>query len=186
MTFVPSFQLSNSGPISEAFISRGIDGFKEAAYFVRSIPYGRTKHSSDLLSVLNENSGTCSSKHALLATLARENKQPVSLMLGIYEMNAENTKGIESVMNQHSISCIPEAHCYLSYSGDRLDFTRLENPITPETNFLLEEEIRPEQYKEHKVKRHKEFIKEWCSSTSTNYKPEEIWTIREECIANLV
>ena len=181
---IPSFKIQNTGPISEAFLSRGISDFKDAAYLVRSIPYGRTKN-SDLLSVLTENSGTCSSKHALLAALAKENKQDISLMLGIYEMSDKNTSGVGSVLSKYSIECVPEAHCYLSYNGERLDFTRPENPITPQTDFILEEEIKPEQFKDYKVKRHKEFIGEWCSSKNSKHKPEEIWSIREECIANL-
>jgi hypothetical protein len=58
---------------------------------VRSLPYGRNSDHSDWRLVLGEGRGTCSTKHALLADLARENRRHVALMLGIYEMDEDNT-----------------------------------------------------------------------------------------------
>jgi hypothetical protein len=56
---------------------------------------------NDILAVLNERRGPCSTKHALLKALADEQGLPIRLMLGIYEMNARNTPGIGRVLEEH-------------------------------------------------------------------------------------
>jgi hypothetical protein len=43
------------------------------------------------MAVHTEGRGTCSTKHALLAELATEQRLPVALVLGIYLMNERNT-----------------------------------------------------------------------------------------------
>lgn len=44
--------------------------------YTRALPYGRIG-SCDLVDVLIESKGTCSTKHALIASLARECDSPI-------------------------------------------------------------------------------------------------------------
>lgn len=50
---------------------------------------------------------------------------PVRLMIGIYLMNEDNTPGVGKVLERYGLKEIPEAHCYLRFEGQYLDFTRL-------------------------------------------------------------
>jgi hypothetical protein len=65
------------------------------------LPYGRNSDRSDWRLVLGEGRGTCSAKHALLADLARENRRHVALVLGIYEMDEDDTQEIGTVLDRN-------------------------------------------------------------------------------------
>jgi hypothetical protein len=91
---LPDFALDDSPPLGARFAALGILDYRGAARHVRSLPYGRNSDRSDWMLVLNEGRGTCSTKHALLAELARENGRRVALMLGVYEMDEANTPGV--------------------------------------------------------------------------------------------
>ena len=93
--------------------------YRDAARHVRSLPYGRNSDRSDWRLVLAEGRGTCSTKHALLSELARENGRHVALVLGVYEMDGGNTPRIGAVLERDGLPRAPEAHCYLAYEGGR-------------------------------------------------------------------
>ena len=122
---------------------------------MRSLPYGRNTDRSDWRLVLKEGRGACSTKHALLAELARENGRHVALMLGIYEMCEDNTPGIGAVLERHGLPCIPDAHCYLAHEVTRVDLTREVEGAEYIELFLHEEEIYPRQIGEYKVRAHR-------------------------------
>jgi Transglutaminase-like superfamily len=149
---LPGDPIRDRGPVSAAFLGLRIDDFRRAAQYVRDLPYGRNAAASDMLAVLNERKGTCSTKHALLKALAGEQGLPIRLMLGIYEMDARNTPGIGHVLEEHHLPCIPEAHCYLVHQERRIDVTRNldEREFEPIAAFLIEEEITTEQISEYK------------------------------------
>jgi hypothetical protein len=121
---LPDFSLDAFGEVGRRFAALGITGYRDAARYVLRLPYGRTSDRSDWRLVLEERCGTCSTKHALLTELARENDRPVSLVLGIYEMDETNTPGVGPVLQRYGLRCVPEAHCHLVYEGTRVDLTR--------------------------------------------------------------
>ena len=179
---LPSFALDAERPLGRRFAAMGISDYVEAARHVRSLPYGRNADRSDWRLVLEEGRGTCSTKHALLAELARENGLPVSLMLGVYEMDGANTPGVGAVLEHHGLPFIPEAHCYLAHDGRRVDLTREGAGDGPEA-FLHEEEIEPSQIGAYKVGAHRGFVRRWAEDRGLD--PERVWHAREECIAAL-
>ena len=138
---------------------------------------------SDWRLVLKEGRGTCSTKHALLADLARENLRHVVLLLGVYDMDEGNTPGVGAVLERHSLPCVPEAHCYLAHEGARVDLTREEGGAGQAEGFLHEEQIEPHQIGEYKVRAHREFVRRWAAERGLD--PELVWQAREECIAAL-
>jgi len=153
-----------------------------------NLPYGRTKDRSDYASIIKEQKGTCSTKHAFLKAVAQEHHQDrVKLYLGIYKMNALNTKGIETVLeNYKSIKYIPEAHSYLKIDDAIIDITRtVSSKTTFEDDLLTEMEIVPNQIGHYKEQYHQNYIKTWIVSENINYSFHEIWQIREACIAAL-
>jgi len=56
------------------------------------------------MAVHTEGRGTCTTKHALLAELATEQRLPVALVLGIYLMNERNTPSVGSVLARHGLT----------------------------------------------------------------------------------
>ena len=185
---LPGDPIRDRGPVSAAFLGLRIDDFRGAARYVRDLPYGRNAATSDMLAVLNEGKGTCSTKHALLKALAGEQALPIRLMLGIYEMNARNTPGIGHVLEEHHLPCIPEAHCYLVHGDRRIDVTRNldDRELEPIAAFLIEEEITTEQIGEYKRRWHRAFMRQWLDRQALlDFDSIQLWRLREECVAAL-
>jgi len=185
---LPIALIKDRGPVSAAFLRLRIHDFRSAGQYIRDLSYGRNAATSDMLAVLNEGKGTCSTKHALLKALAGEQGLPIRLMLGIYEMDARNTPGIRQVLEEHKLPCIPEAHCYLVHRGRRIDVTRNLDDQEPEpiSAFLVEEEITTEQIGEYKRRWHQAFMRQWLHQRNLlDSDADQLWRIREECIAAL-
>jgi hypothetical protein len=181
--------LKPTGDISNAFIQAGLRDYREAARFVSCVPYGRNAAVDDPPIVMREGRGTCSTKHALLRRLAIDQGIDVALVIGIYEMHERNTPGIGPILNKYALAMLPEAHCYLRFRGNRIDVTREVGANPPEfvARFLHEEDIMPEQIGGYKTTLHRNFLQRWLTETGpvAGRDIEEIWRIREECIAAL-
>jgi hypothetical protein len=74
-----------------------------------------------------------------------------------------NTPGIGHVLEEHHLTCIPEAHCYLVHQDRRVDVTRNldDRELEPIAAFLIEEEIATEQIGEYKRRWHQTFMRQW-------------------------
>ena len=180
---LPDFALDATQPLGGRFASLGIRAYRDAARHVHLLPYDRNSDRSDWRLVLSEGRGTCSTKHALLAELARENGRRVALVLGLYEMDEANTPGVGAVLKPHGLRSVPEAHCYLAYEGARVDLTRQVGGEGQIQQFLHEEEIEPYQIGEYKIEAHKRFVRRWAEERGLD--PVHLWRVREECIAAL-
>lgn len=179
------FQIQSTAVVSKEFKRQGIVSFAEALVFVKTVSYGRNINKSNPLCIFEDNKGTCSTKHALLKELANENGySQLKLMLGLFKMNAINTPSVKKVLDKYDLAYIPEAHNYLKYNDTIIDCT-----TTKQLNFqpfLLEEtEIKTNQITEHKVAYHKQYLFNWLKNNSLPYSEQEIWQIREACIAAL-
>jgi hypothetical protein len=183
---LPAVRLGTAGPSTAAFVERGISRFRNAARFVASLPYGRNSNRADHLVVLRENKGTCSTKHSLLARLAQEQNLPIALCIGIYEMDGLNTPGVGAVLEEHGLTSIPEAHCYLKRGSKRFDVTLAGGNLArePIDRVLVEVEISPQQVGGYKVQLHQEFIHRWMNAVSLPraFTFAELWAAREACI----
>lgn len=182
LEILPNFNLEAGASVSAQFVFHNKRDFYAAARDVQRLPYGRNSDRSDYGLVLAERRGTCSTKHALLAALAREHDRPVELRLGIYEMDEDNTPGVGPVLRRYGLGCVPEAHCYLAYRGVRVDLTR-DEPAEPMGTFLHEERIEPAGIGAYKMATHRGFMREWASRR--NLDPGQVWRVREECILAL-
>src|SRR5687768_10106901 len=114
-TRLPDFPLISAGPATQGCRERGMSSYHEVARWVVQLPYGRGADREDL-AIFHEGRGTCSTKHALLARLAREHGVDVELVLGIYLMDGRNTPGVGGVLAAHGLRAIPEAHCVLRWN----------------------------------------------------------------------
>ena len=121
-----------------------------------------------------------------LVLLDSNNIPDVQLILCLYKMKAENTPGIGSILNQNGLPFIPEAHCYLTIDGMRVDITKTSSQIERIIPDIIEErEITPDQVSNYKVQYHKAYIKQWIQTINTSYSFTDIWNLREQCIRNL-
>lgn len=186
---LPNVPLTPAGPISAACIALGLTDLQAVGRYLQALPYGRTAKRTDYQAVLRQAKGTCSTKHALLAALADEQKLGLALMLGIYEMHDRNTPGVGAVLAQYRLAFIPEAHCYVTCGSTRIDVTRSGvAPAEPISRWLHEETIVPEQVGDYKVAMHRQFMQDWVRhhpEMAAGLSFEQVWQVREACIAAL-
>ncbi|MDG5491876.1 hypothetical protein [Psychroserpens sp. SPM9] len=184
---VRNFKLSKHKLLSKACISRELTDFSSVYNHIKSLPYGRTTNRSDYASVLSEHKGTCSTKHAFLKAIAIENDvEDLKLFLGIFKMNALNTPKLKSILESYNLNYIPEAHCYLKYHHQILDLTfgTDTHPAFVAT-LMYETSIIPEQIGDYKVELHQSYLKSWLDNEELDMSFDELWSIREACIAEI-
>ncbi len=182
-----NFPIHPGNPISDKFLQSGVKDFSSALIYIQDLPYRRNSTTESTTIVLDEQCGTCSTKHALLKRLMDENGKEAKLMIGIFEMNVNNTKAVSSVLEKYHLECIPEAHTYLKMGAKVVDVTKRSFANTLFLNDLIfEEEIAPSQIGNYKINKHKEFLKDWLDKNNqVPYNLYQLWEIREECIAAL-
>jgi len=181
------YKLTSKDKLTELAKSNGIESWNELTEFIKNLPYGRNGNRTDFGLVISEQKGTCSSKHALLKSIADLNSIPnIDLVIGIYRMTELNTPKIGTELTENSIEFIPEAHCYLKINDKRTDLTSEQSEFKKiEKDIIQEKLIDPNQVAEFKVNYHKEFLKNWLNTTNSEFEFNQIWQIREKCIANL-
>ena len=184
---LPDNPLHGGGPLSRRFIARACRTYRDAARSIRDLPYARNTKTPAYLSVLDDGCGTCSSKHALAVTLANELHVELRLMLGIYEMNEENTPGVGGVLSEARLWSIPEAHCWIEFDGIATDLTSpTAECYFDKRRFFYREMITPEQTGSYKSDLHHQRLSEWAANqTNANLTADAAWAIRERCIAVL-
>ncbi|WP_336068601.1 hypothetical protein [Mesoflavibacter sp. CH_XMU1404-2] len=181
------YKLKSKDKLTELAKSTGIETWNELTEFIKNLPYGRNKNRTDFGLVISEQKGTCSSKHALLKRIADLNSIPnIDLVIGIYRMTELNTPKIGTELTKNSIEFIPEAHCYLKINNKRTDLTSEQSEFKKiEKDIIQEKLIEPNQVTEFKVDYHKEFLRNWLNEINSQFEFDQIWRIREKCIANL-
>lgn len=183
-----NFDIKPVGKISRKFLTLNISTFNEATEFVRQLAYGRNENKADLTTVFTDNCGTCSTKHALLKQLSDENNfTDLKLIIGLFRMNADNTPKISATLRKNRLEYIPEAHNYLKYGTQILDFTnKTSKPADFEGELIEETEIQADQIADFKVNYHKQYLAKWLDKQKAiNLTLDELWKIREQCISDL-
>lgn len=183
---LPNVALKDSNEIARDFLVIGMSDFYQAINHIHQFPYGRTSDRANYHLVLKEQRGTCSTKHALIAELARSLSIPLNLRLGLILLDEENTPKIAPILKKYQLTELPETHTYLVYQGSRLDIT-FPNGTNYQMNYPLLKEvfISPQETGDFKITWHEDAIREWLTSQTLNYDLAEIWKIRELCISVL-
>jgi DICT domain-containing protein len=183
-----NFPIANKGIASKAFMALGLTFFDEVTAYIARLPYARNSNKSELLVVLKENCGTCSTKHTLLKSLADEQGYDlIKLIVGIFKMNPTNTPQVAQTLAQYRLDYLPEAHCYLKHQGQIYDFTKSKPLRIDFDNDLLEEiEIEPQQVGQYKIDFHRTFLENWLKNNpQISFSKDALWLIREQCIKDL-
>ena len=126
-TVSPNPIIDKKGIISEKFTSLKIKNFWDACVYVHDIPYGYNSTTDDILIVFKEMYGLCTTKHAVIATLAEELNIPVYKMIGIYAMNEDIVTGTTKILKKYHLPYLPMIHCSLIYNSFRVDLTEGNN-----------------------------------------------------------
>ena len=119
----PEKTINGAGPVSKAFLDMGIQNFQDACRYVHDLPYGYNSDRDDLMILFQEKMGTCSTKHAVIATLAAELGLPITRGVGIYAMTEAMVTGANKILSEYSLPYVPMIHCFLEYGDYRVDLT---------------------------------------------------------------
>ena len=119
----PDRTIAAKGPVSEEFKRLKIDTFHEACRYVHEMPYGYNSDRDEFMILFKEGKGTCTTKHAVIGTLAQEIELPIQKHVGIYAMTEEIVTGTRELLERFDLPYIPMLHCFLVYDRFRVDLT---------------------------------------------------------------
>jgi hypothetical protein len=122
-TVFPNKTIITAGTISKHFLGLGIDQFLDACDYVHQLPYGYNSDRDDLMILFKEKMGSCTTKHAVIATLAAELELEINKSIGIYPMTEALVTGTQKILNKYDLPYIPMIHCFLEYGDHRVDLT---------------------------------------------------------------
>jgi hypothetical protein len=120
---LPDKKVAQTGPIAGKFLSLDLGTFLDACRWVHELPYGYNSDRDDLMILFKERMGTCTTKHAVIATLAQELGLPVGKRVGIYAMTEEIVTGTDEILRAHGLPYLPMIHCFLESGDLRVDLT---------------------------------------------------------------
>ncbi len=123
ITALPNAPIDPAGPVSEKFLELGQRTFHDACRHVHGMPYGYNSDRDDPMMLFKEGKGSCTTKHAVIATLARELGLPVEKEIGVYAMTEDLVTGTDSILKRYDLPYIPMIHCFLAGDGVRVDLT---------------------------------------------------------------
>jgi hypothetical protein len=141
----PNLFIQKKGIISEKFTNLKIKNFSDACAYVHDLPYGYNSTTDDILIIFKEGYGSCTTKHAVIATLAEELSIPVHKMIGIYAMNEEIVTGTNLILDKYHLPYLPMIHCFLIYDSYHVDLTEGNNNGKNRSieDFLFTEKVIP-------------------------------------------
>ena len=90
---------------------------------MHELPYGYNSDRDDLMILFKEKMGSCTTKHAVIATLAVELDLPVAKHIGIYAMTEAIVTGTDRILQQYGLPHLPMIHCFLVHGRYRVDLT---------------------------------------------------------------
>ncbi len=142
---LPDVEIKPRGDISKKFLDLGIGSFKEACLYVHNQEYGYNTDYDDKMIFFKENKGTCTSKHAVIASLAEELEIPIYKYVGIYKFTEEISNGANKILEKYNIPYLPMNHCFLVYKDYRFDLTEGNNngKKTSIENFIHTQKVAP-------------------------------------------
>jgi len=159
---LPDAIITSKGEISKKFLELGIKSFKQACHYVHEMTYGYNSTYDDDMILFEENKGTCTTKHAIIAGLARELDIPLHKKVGVYRFTETITTGAEEILNKYNIPYIPMVHCFLIYNQYRFDLTEgnINGKKTSIKDFIETREVEPFLSRKDEYMWYKEVLKE--------------------------
>jgi hypothetical protein len=145
LTVFPDNAISNAGIVSAEFLKLDINRFVDACRYVHELPYGYNTDRDNLMILFKENKGTCTTKHAVVATLAEELGMPIVKNVGIYAMTEELVTGTNDILAKYDLPYVPMVHCFLAYGENRVDLSEGNNNGKNRSieEFLFTQQVEP-------------------------------------------
>ena len=142
---LPDTPIDSAGSIASKFLQLGVTNFLSACRYVYELPYGYNSDRDDLLILFKEGKGSCTTKHAVIATLAQELALAVVKNIGIYAMTEDIVSGTQDILNSFNLPYVPMLHCFLVYDKYRVDLTEGNHngKNRPINDFLHTEKVIP-------------------------------------------
>jgi hypothetical protein len=122
-TVFPDQNITENGPIGRIFTALDIETFHEACRWVHQLPYGYNSDRDNLMILFKEKMGSCTTKHAVIATLASELNLPIHKNVGIYAMTEALVTGTQGILSHYRLPYIPMIHCFLNYQDHWVDLS---------------------------------------------------------------
>ena len=122
-TVFPDRAITQTGPMGRIFTGLAIGTFHEACRWVQQLPYGYNSDRDDLMILFKEKRGSCTTKHAVIATLAAELALPIHKQVGIYAMTEALVTGTREILARYRLPYVPMLHCFLNYRDHRVDLS---------------------------------------------------------------
>jgi hypothetical protein len=122
-TLFPDKPIGGEEPMARTFLGLGIATFHDACHYVHRLPYGYNSDRDDLMILFKENKGSCTTKHAVIATLAAELELPIHKKVGIYAMSEALVTGTRDILVRHRLPYLPMVHCFLDSLGHWVDLS---------------------------------------------------------------
>ncbi|MCG6895131.1 MAG: hypothetical protein LJE65_16120 [Desulfobacteraceae bacterium] len=144
-TVFPDKTIRTSGPIADTFKGLGITTLWEACRYVQDLPYGYNSDRYDLMILFKEKMGSCTTKHAVIATLAAELETAIEKSIGIYPMTEALVTGTGRILGKYRLPYLPMVHCFLEYQDHRVDLSEgnRNGKNGPIDDFLHTERVVP-------------------------------------------
>jgi hypothetical protein len=145
LTVLPDKPVFGGDIVSDRFLSLGINRFIDACRYIHTVPYGYNSNRDDPMILFKENKGTCTTKHAVIAALAKEMNLPIKKNIGIYALTEEIVTGTNEILAKFNLPYVPMIHCYLVYGEYRVDLSEGNNNGKNRSieDFLYTEEVEP-------------------------------------------
>jgi hypothetical protein len=144
-TIFPDTRIIPAGQVSERFSALGIESFHGACRYVHELPYGYNSDRDDQMTLFTEQMGSCTTKHAVIASLAKELSLSVGKHIGIYAMSEAIVSGTDRILEQYGLPYLPMIHCFLVHDRYRVDLTEGNHngKNRPIDDFLHTEPVAP-------------------------------------------
>ncbi|MGD9176114.1 MAG: hypothetical protein PVF29_18255 [Desulfobacterales bacterium] len=158
----PNKTISKAGEISNQFISIAINTFMDACDYVHQVPYGYNSDRDDLVILFKEKMGSCTTKHAVIATLAAELDLPIYKRIGIYPMTETIVTGTHKILQTYDLPYIPMIHCFLEYREYRVDLTEgnQNGKNQPIDTLFYTERVEPNIPAKHEYRLYRQALKD--------------------------
>ena len=122
-TVFPDKTIVDKGPMTRTFLSMGTDTFHAACRYVNELPYGYNSDRDDPMILFKEKLGSCTTKHAVIATLASELEIAIDKYIGIYAMTEALVTGTRKILERYHLPYVPMVHCFLVFEKQRVDLS---------------------------------------------------------------
>jgi hypothetical protein len=122
-TVFPDKPILDNGPMAQPFLKMGINDFQHACRYVHELPYGYNSDREDPMILFKQKMGSCTTKHAVIATLAAELGIAIDKYIGIYAMTEALVTGTKPILDRYNLPYLPMVHCFLVFEDQRVDLS---------------------------------------------------------------